>query len=110
MSEPLARIDVGRRPDGRTLVAVTGEIDLTNAADVARSFENASHLGHDMVVDLRSLEYLDSQGVRILQHLIARHADGSLDLIIVAPRRSPAGDILSITRLTDVVPVVEQLD
>jgi anti-anti-sigma factor len=110
MTEPLARVDVGRRPDGRVVVAVAGEIDLSNAADVERRVDDAARIARGLVVDLTALEYLDSQGVRVLQHLVNRHVEGAVDLTIVATRRSMAGDVLAITRITDAVPVVERLD
>ncbi len=96
------------RTDERTIVAdVRGEIDLSNAEDVERALDEASREARHLVVDLTMVEYLDSQGVRVLQHLADRHHAGGIELTLVAPRESVAGDVLAITRLGDTVPVEE---
>jgi anti-anti-sigma factor len=103
VNEPLVRIEL-ERPDERTIVAIVrGEIDLSHADALDAASREARHL----VVDLTMVEYLDSQGVRVLQHLADRHHSGGIELTLVAPRESVAGDVLAITRLADTVPVEE---
>jgi anti-anti-sigma factor len=104
------RVDVDRLPDGRTRVALTGEIDMSNAADVEQRIEAATRLTGEVVVDLRPLKYLDSQGVRILQRLVNRHVAGAVDVTLVATRGSIVADLLAMTHLGDAVPVVESLE
>ncbi|GIH94296.1 STAS domain-containing protein [Planobispora siamensis] len=64
MSTPLT-LAASRRPDGTAVLAVTGEIDMSNApaleAGVARSAGDGV-----LVVDLSGVDYLDSAGLSVL--------------------------------------------
>jgi anti-anti-sigma factor len=108
LTGPLARVVVDRRADGRTVVTVAGEVDLTNADQVDRQLGLAADGSAELVVDLTDVTYLDSQGVRILQHLANRHRSGALRVTVVTGRQGVVRELLEITRLGDVVPVVPQ--
>jgi anti-anti-sigma factor len=108
MTAPVGRVDVDRRSSGRVVVTVTGEIDLTNAAELDRGLDEAAASGSlDVVVDLSRVDYMDSQGLRVLQRLVKRHQEGALQVQLVSARGSVTGELLALTRLGDVVPVVE---
>jgi anti-anti-sigma factor len=107
VSERLARVSLSR-PDERTIVAtVRGEVDASNADELDEVLDAAAREARRLVVDLTSVDYLDSHGVRVLQHLADRHHAGGIELTLVARRESLAGDLLAITNLAAGVPVEE---
>ncbi|MEU9981007.1 STAS domain-containing protein [Streptomyces sp. NPDC050856] len=69
MSTPLT-VTLHHRDDGTPVVAVSGEIDMSNAATfrgaLDRAAEEASSDGDRLVVDLTEVEYLDSAGLTAL--------------------------------------------
>lgn len=99
MNEPLARLDLIQQPDHHTIATLTGEVDLTNADQIQRQLTDATEHTNTLTVDLTAVEYLDSQGVRILQHLTDRHRNGNLRLTIITAPASIAHDILTITHI-----------
>lgn len=57
-----------RRADGTLVLAVTGEIDMSNASSFAAALA-AAHRdagGSPLTVDLTGVEYLDSAGLAVL--------------------------------------------
>jgi len=52
---------------------VTGEIDVTNASDLARSVADVAG-PHPLILDLSCLRYLDSAGFAVIYRLLERHA------------------------------------
>jgi anti-anti-sigma factor len=112
MDEPLARVAVERPDDERIVASVHGDIDLSNAEDVGRSL-GASAMSsphHTLVVDLRDVTYIDSQGLRVFHQLASRFADHGAALVVVAPRGSVAGDVMRLTGIDRFVTLVEDLD
>jgi anti-anti-sigma factor len=108
MSVPL-RFDAVR--DGDLVVArIAGEVDLSNVTELGRRLDAAIDGAPAVVVDVSAVEYLDSQGIRLLHGLAQRLAGAGVDLAFVAPARSVAGRVLALTRLHDVAPVRESLD
>jgi anti-sigma B factor antagonist len=90
--------------DGHAVVVLRGELDVTEAANVAASLAVIADSGRTVIVDLQGLQFIDSSGlaalVRARQH--ARRA-GS-DLLLAAPQQQVLR-MLAITRLTDVFAV-----
>ena len=67
----LARLDFEYR-DEVTVAAISGEVDVSNAGEIADAFADLSGLSLGLVVDLRRLEYLDSSGIALLHELALR--------------------------------------
>jgi anti-sigma B factor antagonist len=90
--------------DGQAVVVLRGELDVTEAANVAASLAVVAASGRDVIVDLEGLEYIDSSGLAALvigrQH--ARQA--GCDLLLAAPQQQVLR-MLAITRLIDVFAV-----
>jgi anti-anti-sigma factor len=107
VSDALARVEMVRHDCGQAVVTVVGEVDLSNAGEFDRLLTAAAEDSADLVIDLAEVEYMDSHGMRVLQRLVRRHQTGSLRLILVSRRRSVVGELLAITRIGDVVPVLE---
>jgi anti-anti-sigma factor len=105
MTQPLADVRVHSSP-ARTVVTIVGEVDLSNADALQQQLLGAAQQteGRALVVDLSGLQYMDSRGVRVLYELA--RARGTWDLVIVAPADSAAGQLLDITRMADLVPVL----
>ncbi|CAM5297401.1 STAS domain-containing protein [Streptomyces xanthochromogenes] len=53
----------GRRSDGTELLTAVGEIDMSNAAELARALAGTAG---PLVLDLTEVEYLDSAGLSVL--------------------------------------------
>ena len=68
----------------RTVVAVTGELDVHTATDLQSALRDLIDSGSaDVIVDLRELEFLDSTGLGVLVRALkwAREAGGGLQVI-----------------------------
>lgn len=87
-----------RECDGHVVVALRGELDLVDAADVAAALAAAVAREPRIIVDLAGLEFIDCSGVAALargrRH--ARQAGG--DLLLAAPRQRVLR-VVAITRL-----------
>ena len=109
MSGSLADVTSERR-GAIQVVAVTGEIDLSNAAALeAEIMRHASDAGA-VALDLSALGFMDSAGVALLQRLArgVRERGGALRL--VAPAASTVGRLLTLTGLEALIPRDERLD
>jgi anti-anti-sigma factor len=70
------------------LVAVTGELDLSNAGELRRRAANALHDDNPrLVIDLAEVTHIDSTGLAELLdlHQRARDLHGALALVVTAP-------------------------
>ena len=87
-----------REHDGHVVVELRGELDLVDAADVAAALATVAAHEPRIIVDLASLDFIDSSGVAALAHgrKQARRAGG--DLLLAAPR-PPVLRVLTVTRL-----------
>ena len=89
-----------RECDGHVVVALRGELDLADAADVAAALAAAVAREPRIIVDLAGLEFIDCSGVAALargrRH--ARQAPGAGDLLLAAPQQRVLR-VLAITRL-----------
>jgi anti-anti-sigma factor len=112
MDEPLARVVVEHPDDERIVASVHGDVDLSNAEDVGRMLGASARSASDrvLVVDLREVTYIDSQGLRVLHQLASRLDARGATLVVVAPRGSVAGDVLRLTGIDRFVTLVEDLD
>ena len=96
---PMFSVDLSTREcDGYVVVALRGELDLADAADVAAALAAAVAREPRIIVDLAGLGFIDCGGVAALargrRH--ARQAGG--DLLLAAPQQRVLR-VLAITRL-----------
>jgi len=94
---------------GRLVVAVSGEVDLSNAHEVEGQVAEAIAGAAAVAIDLNGVTYLDSRGLQLLLRLAERHLHRSLDLVIVAAPRSIAYELLQVAGIVEAVPVVPGL-
>ena len=78
------------RSGTRVEIAIHGELDLATAPQLTTAFERASELdGIELaVVDLRSLEFLDSTGLEAIMKFEARSRRQGVDLAVVRGPRA----------------------
>jgi anti-sigma B factor antagonist len=93
MTTPLT-LSTDQRPDGTAVLTAVGEIDMSNAGQLRDALAQAG--GAPLVIDLTSVEYLDSAGLTVL----FGHAD-HIELV-ATPLLVPVLKISGLTEITDV--------
>ncbi|GAA3505040.1 STAS domain-containing protein [Streptomyces prasinosporus] len=92
MTSPLT-LTPTRRADGTSVLTVVGEVDQSNAGELAAALDDARG---PVVVDLTGVQYLDSAGLNVL---FVRSS--ALELIVP----SLLMPVLDVSGLTELVPV-----
>lgn len=105
-------ITVESRPaeDGRTVVEVTGEVDIYSAPTLDTHLAELMGAGRTrLVVDLSRVEFLDSTGLGVLVKYLkrTRELDGSLDIVAADDR---IVKVFRITGLDSVIALHPSLD
>lgn len=94
----------------RTILAVSGEVDLATAPTLRQRVVQAIDDGaRQVVVDLSEVGFMDSTGLGVLIGGLKRLRQLDGNLIVVNPS-DPVHKILEVTGLLDVLGVVESLD
>jgi anti-sigma B factor antagonist len=89
----------GPGEEGDRVLTATGEIDMSNAADLGAALDRELAARAAVTVDLTGVTYLDSAGVAVLFDRAAGH-----DLRLVAPRLLDR--VLRVSGLTQVTKVL----
>ena len=55
--------------DGRVLVRLSGEVDLSNVEGLEAQIEDTIADARDVVIDLTAIEFIDSRGLRLLNRV-----------------------------------------
>jgi anti-sigma B factor antagonist len=94
-----------RQSEDRLVIALRGELDVTDAASAAAALITLAAHDCDIIVDLAGLEFIDSSGLAalVLARRHARQAGG--DLLLAAPQQHVLR-VLTITRLIEVFAVI----
>lgn len=88
------------------VVALGGEIDFTNAAEIEQRIFDAGSNDHiAIVVDLSDTTYVDSAGVRLLFDLARRVEGARQRLGIVVPPEAPLQRLVTVTNLASVATI-----
>jgi anti-sigma B factor antagonist len=86
--------------EGRAHVTLRGELDLATAPELEDVLTERIDRSQEVVVDLRSLEFMDSSGIRVLVAAHARAGRTGTRLFIVRPRpESAVGKIVDVSGL-----------
>lgn len=106
----LAEIVAEDRPPA-TVVAVRGEVDLSNV-DVVRAaiVDAVPHDGHGVVLDLSATRYLDSSGIRLLFELAERLQGRRQRLAVVVTEAALVRRVLVLTKLDEAIPILADVD
>ena len=89
---------ITRECDGHVVVALRGELDLVDAADVAAALAAAVAREPRIIVDLAGLEFIDCSGVAALARGRRRARQAGGDLLLAAPQQRVLR-VVAITRL-----------
>lgn len=101
----LAELELDEPGDVR-VARLRGELDLSNAADVADALAAAAEdadLG--LVLDMEALRHLDSAGVRLLFDLRRRLGRQRRQLALAVPLDSRIREVLDMAAVANAVPV-----
>ena len=91
--------------DTSLLVRLSGEIDLSNAHEVQHELERAVQDQPRVVIDLAEVEYLDSQGLRLIKKLYDSVKSSDGDLQLIAPPHTFARQAFEMARMSDSIQI-----
>jgi anti-sigma B factor antagonist len=104
---PVFSLDVAPGEDGRTAVAVGGELDLASADEFAGAVRAALASG-PVVVDLSQVTFMDSAGVRVLNALVREAAEDERELRIASEMQPGVVQVLELTGMMQLLPLQER--
>jgi anti-anti-sigma factor len=97
--------------DGIVIASLTGEIDLSNAAEITDALlGSVPNEALGLVIDLSDVSYLDSAGVRMLAELDHRLGWRAQALRVVAPEASRSRRVLAIAGLERVLSMATSVE
>ena len=106
----MADIDVSSsRCAGHVVVALRGELDVTDATRLARALSAAAAPGSRVIVEVAGLTFLDCSGLGALTYVRKRALQAGGDLLLAAPER-PVLRLLSRIGLLDWLPVFASVE
>lgn len=89
---------------GMSMIAIAGEVDRTNSAQLADYIERVRRPGDHAVFDLAELSFLDSSGLHVVLACARQCAAEGVDLHLAAAQGAPAR-LLTITGVDRRIPV-----
>ncbi len=105
----LARVEAST-VNSTTIVRISGEIDLSNAAQVRDAIgAEVPDVAAVIVLDLSETAYLDSAGIAMIFRLAERLRYNRQELRLVVPRDAPIRVVIRLTKLDQVVPTQDGL-
>src|SRR3954452_20265538 len=106
--QPPFAIEIEQRA-GRTILILSGELDLATVGELEDALTQRIEAGEDLVVDLRSLQFMDSSGVRALVagHAAAQNGDRSL-VIGRAKRDSEVDRVIDVSGIVTARGMVDE--
>jgi anti-sigma B factor antagonist len=106
----LAELEVGEPGDVR-VARLVGELDLSNATDIADALAAAAdEAALGLVIDMIGLTHIDSAGVRLLFDLRRRLSVRRRALALAVPREARIRDVLEMAAVHETVPVSATVD
>ena len=106
----MARVDLSTREyNGQVVVALRGELDIADAANVAAALTEIVARWPQIIIDLAGLKFIDSSGVAALARARkhARHAGGE---VVLAAAQPQVTRFLTLVRLIDAFPIHSSVD
>jgi anti-anti-sigma factor len=100
-AEGAASVAIDDADPERPVAVVTGDIDAAGAAAVGQRIRRACPPDAHIRLDLASVAYLDSSGVRFLVELASRQAQAGATLTVRAPAGGAVHRVLVLTGLED---------
>lgn len=110
MRDRLSEVEFEER-DGVLVARIAGEVDGSNAVELGRALgEKLPTSAHGLVLDLSSVDYLDSAGVELLFGLARRLGDRRQRLRLGIPASSPVRRVLEICDIGSVAPIADTVE
>jgi anti-sigma B factor antagonist len=92
----------------RVFVALIGELDLATAPAVDAQLRELRDVGFDqLVLDLRSLSFMDSSGLALILRALHAAPEGTFAIV---PGAGAPERVLRLTGVLDAVPIVRERD
>jgi anti-sigma B factor antagonist len=100
----------GHEANGITVVGLTGELDLTNAADVEQALVRAAGVG-GLVLDLNGVTFVDSAALHMLFRVASGIGDARRFGVVLEPTALVARtlDIVGFDAVATVRPTLDEL-
>ena len=103
---PLADVDIEMQ-DGIPVARISGEVDMSNAAELSLAMQRAvEQEATGLVIDLSGTSYLDSAGLHFIFDLGKRLRDRGQKLVLVVPEDSALNRLLDLVKVDSLAPVV----
>jgi anti-anti-sigma factor len=93
------------RADGAVVVALHGELDLATADGVAARLAEHRDAGEPVLLDLDSLEFIDSSGLRVILQAVEASRRGGWPFHLTAGSE-PVRRLLDAAGVADLLPIV----
>jgi anti-anti-sigma factor len=98
-------------PHDELIVAIDGEVDVSNVAAVTEQLAEATDTRRSRCfIDLSMTRYMDSSGIRMLFTLAPRLAARRTQMQLIAPASGMVRRLLEITDVPRVIPVLPGID
>ncbi len=95
---PQGALEEGHDASGAPVVRLIGEIDISNADEIAAELDAVAREGSQLVIDLAGLEFMDSSGIAMLLRAAAR-----VDTLELRNPSSTVRRIIECTGLTEIL-------
>ena len=95
--------------DRVAVVAVAGEIDLSNAQAVGEAILDRARAGEALVLDLAGLDYVDSAGLRMLTRVVERCGMEQRPFCLAVSPDARIFRVLEVSGIAAVVPFAADL-
>jgi anti-sigma B factor antagonist len=107
VTPPLASVEISEE-DSAPIVALSGQIDLSNAEALSAAImEAVSNASLGLVIDLSALDYMDSAGVNMFAEIDQRLGWREQRMAIVAPRGSRPREVLELAGTEGLLSIAE---
>jgi anti-sigma B factor antagonist len=106
MTDELVQVEL-EHANGVLVVRLTGEIDLSNVDQLQQRLTVLVAPGQDLTLDLTGIEYIDSQGLRLLVQLHENHVSSGSKLQVVAPPGGFTREVLEMTSIDEDIAVLD---
>jgi len=93
------------------LVTVSGEVDMSNARDLAGAvWRRMSNDHHGLVLDLSGVRYLDSAGIHATFQLHERLRERGQDMRLVVPEDNPIAGAVALVDMQRTIGVAQSVE
>jgi len=107
---PLADVAIHRHGDV-PVAEIKGEVDMSNAAELALAMQRAvEQKASGLVIDLSGTSYLDSAGLHFIFDLGKRLRDRGQRLVLVVPEESALNRLLNLVKVDSLAPMTRAVD